>query len=99
MLNWDDPLGVTDNNDKTPEAVIARAGTLSEPDATYVAEVQTGAGTLQPGDGLQRYVGGVGVAVVLEALVELRWPGEHHGRHLGPGDVALGLESLRERCV
>ena len=55
MLNWDDPLGVTDNNDKTPEAVIAQPESLSEPEARYAVEpgVGAGAGTLQPGDGLQ----------------------------------------------
>jgi ribonucleoside-diphosphate reductase beta chain len=53
MLNWDDPLGVTENNDKTPEAVIARPETLSEPQAAYVAEILPKPGTFQPGDGLQ----------------------------------------------
>ena len=53
MLNWDDPLGVTENNDKTPAAVIARPETLSEPQAAYVAETLPKPGTFQPGDGLQ----------------------------------------------
>ncbi len=53
MLNWDDPLGVTDNNDKTPDAVIAQPEALAEPDAAYVAKAPPRAGKLQPGDGLQ----------------------------------------------
>ena len=55
MLNWDDPLGVTENNDKTPDAVIAQPEALAEEAAAYVAdtEAEPVAGSLQPGDGLQ----------------------------------------------